>query len=389
MNRSSGLRIFVSGMVAADPGHGGAAWAVLQYVLGLMRLGHDVYLVEPIDQESVLPPGCPLDRSDNAEYFLRLADRFDLGERAALVLRGTTDTVGIAHDRLSRLAKEADLLVNVAGMLTDPSLVEPIPIRVYLDLDPGFNQLWHTVEGIDMRLDGHTHFVTVGQSIGTPSCTVPTAGRAWTPTVPPVELSMWPVAGRIERDAWTTVGNWRGYGSITHEGRFYGQKAHSLREFMSIPTLTGQRFVLAMAIHPEEAGDLEALRSNGWELTDPQTVASTPDAYRRFIRGSRGEFGIAKAGYVRSRSGWFSDRSACYLASGRPVLAQETGFSSFLPTGKGLLAFEQPDDVVEAMEAVNADYAGHSRAARSIAEEHLDAGLVLGRLLERVGGNGS
>jgi hypothetical protein len=384
VTRSSRLRILVSGMVAGDPGQGGASWAVLQYVLGFRALGHDVHLVEPVDDDSILPPGRPLDRSDNASYFGRLVERFDLGGRAALLRSGTTEALGVPHDRLRRLARDADVLINMSGMLTDPSLMDDVPVRVYLDLDPAFTQLWHAVEGIDMRFEGHTHFVTVGQSIGDPSCPVPTAGRRWIPTLPPVVLSRWPVAHRIERDAWTTVGNWRGYGSIEHDGLVYGQKAHSLRQLTSLPGLTGQRFLLAMAIHPDETPDLSALAESGWELADPVEVAGTPHAYRRFIQGSRGEFGIAKSGYVLSRCGWFSDRSACYLASGRPVIAQETGFSSFLPVGKGLLAFEGPGDVVEAIEAVNADYPGHSRAARSIAEEHLDAGRVLGVLLERV-----
>jgi hypothetical protein len=385
MSRSSRLRIFVSGMVAGDPWQGGASWAVLQYVLGLQRLGHDVYLVEPISDGSIQPSGSPLDRSDNAAYFHHLADRFGLAERATLVRHGTTEAVGVPHDRVRRLAKEADALVNISGMLTDPAFMEPIPVRIYLDLDPAFNQLWQVAQGIDMRFEGHTHFMTVGQFIGSPSCPVPTGGRQWIPTLPPVVLSMWPVADRIERDAWTTVGNWRGYGSVEHDGVFYGQKAHSLRQFISLPRLTPERFVLAMAIHPDETGDIEALTTNGWELVDPRHLAGTPDAYRKLIQGSKGEFGVAKSGYVVSRCGWFSDRSACYLASGRPVIAQETGFSSFLPTGKGLFAFEKAADVLAAIEDVAADYPANARAARLVAEEYMDSDHVLGGLLERVG----
>jgi len=355
-------------------------------VLGFQRLGHDVYVVEPISDGSVQPPERPLDRSDNAAYFRHLVDRFGLAERAALFRQGTTECIGVPHDRLRHLAGDADALVNIAGMLTDPALMELIPVRVYLDLDPAFDQLWHVALGIDMHFEGHTHFMTVGQSIGSPSCAVPTAGRRWIPTLPPVVLSMWPVADRIEQDAWTTVGNWRGYGSVEHDGVFYGQKAHSLRRFMSLPRLTPERFVLAMAIHPDEIPDVEALTANGWELVDPHRLAGTPDAYRSFIQGSKGEFGIAKSGYVLSHCGWFSDRSACYLASGRPVIAQETGFSSFLPAGKGLFAFEETTDVLTAIEEVAADYHGNARAARLIAEEHLDSDHVLGGLLERVAG---
>jgi hypothetical protein len=270
-------------------------------------------------------------------------------------------------------------------MLTDEELTEHIPLRIYLDLDPAFTQLWHATQGIDMRFAGHNRFVTVGQAIGRPYCDVPTCGLEWIPTLQPVVLEYWPAAGRITRNALTTVANWRGYGSIEHEGVFYGQKAHSLRELVTLPTLTEERFELALAIHPEEVKDLAALRSNGWHLIDPARVARTPTSYWRFVQGSKAEFGIAKSGYVASRCGWFSDRSACYLASGRPVIAQETGFSRFLPTGAGLFAFETTEEVLAGIETINGDYERHSRAARAVAEEHFDSDKVLGRLLWRVG----
>ena len=170
----------------------------------------------------------------------------------------------------------------------------------------------------------------------------------------------------IVHDGFTTVGNWRGYGSIEHEGIFYGQKAHSLRQFIGLPRRTNAKLMPALAIHPEETRDLTALRENGWILLDPAEVARDPRRYREFIQGSRGEFGIAKSGYVASRCGWFSDRSACYLASGRPVLAQETGFSEFLPTGEGLIPFETEDDVLAGIDALRSDYPRHAtQRARS------------------------
>jgi hypothetical protein len=236
-----------------------------------------------------------------------------------------------------------------------------------------------------MRFVGHTHFVTIGQAIGRPDCAVPTCGLRWITTPQPVVLAHWPVAESLTFDALTTVGNWRGYGSIRHGGVLYGQKAHSLREFISLPTLTDERFMLALAIHPDEARDLDALAENGWSLLDPRSVAGTPASYRSFIQGSRAEFGIAKSGYVASRCGWFSDRSVCYLASGRPVIAQETGFSRFLPTGQGLFAFDTLDDVLAALDELKRDYARHARAARALAEEHFDSDRVLTRLLQQLG----
>jgi hypothetical protein len=376
------IRVVMSGMVAGDPDQGGATWAVLQYVLGLRRLGCDVVLVE-----QWAGPGTdaePFAGSRSAAYFRDLVRGFGLEDRAALLLAGTEETVGLPYAQLAEACGGAQLLVNVSGLLTDERLIGDVPIRVYLDLDPAFNQLWQAT-GIDMRFAGHTHFVTVGQAIGTPASEIPTCGLDWIPTVPPVVLEHWPAVGGEGSGRFTTIGNWRGYGSVDYDGVQYGQKVHSMRNYMSLPRRTDARFELALAIHPGEQPDLDALAENGWTLVDPVEVAGTPARYADFIRSSYGELGIAKSGYVLSHSGWFSDRSACYLASGRPVLAQETGFSSFLPTGEGLLAFSDTDEAVAGIEEISADYARHARAAREIAVEHLDSDVVLARLLERVG----
>jgi hypothetical protein len=365
------LRILLSGRMAGVPGQGGATWAILQYALGFRQLGHQVALVEPVD--STTP--------EVVAYFRRVVDEFGLD--AALLVAGTRETVGSSYEQVLEAAQAADVLVNVSGILREEALLKA-PVRVYLDLDPAFNQLWYE-DGIEVGLDGHTHFVTVGQALGQADCDVPTLGHDWIPTVPPVVLARWPRADRIERDALTTVGNWRGYGSIERNGTHYGQKAHSLRNFLDLPAMTGEQFELALAIDPGETRDLEALQAHGWRLLDPAREAGTPDDYASFVRGSKAEFGISKSGYVVSRSGWFSDRSACYLASGRPVIAQETGFSRFLPTGEGLFAFESAEDVVAAVEELRRDYERQRAAARALAEEHLDSDRVLTRLLERVG----
>jgi hypothetical protein len=236
-----------------------------------------------------------------------------------------------------------------------------------------------------MRLESHNRFVTVGLSIGSPTCRVPTCGRHWIATLQPIVLTHWPQGREIRYDGLTTVGNWRGYGSIEHDGEFFGQKAHSLREFMTLPQHTDENFLLALAIHPDETSDRRALSHHGWQLAEPRDVAATPARYRDFIQCSKGELGIAKSGYVKSKCGWFSDRSVCYLASGRPVIAQETGFSRHLPTGEGLFAFATVDDAVRCIDAMNEDYAGHSAAARRLAEAYFQSNKVLRRLLQRVG----
>jgi len=379
----SKLKIIVSGMLAGNPGQGGAAWAVLQYVLGLSRLGYDVYVIEPINDKQLA--GASLKHSKNADYFLGVIRSFGLEGRASLLLHETTETVGLDYAELRAICRTATALLNISGMLQRADLIESIPHRVYLDLDPAFNQLWHATQGIDMRFSAHNHFVTVGRALGQPTCLIPTCGVQWITTLQPVVLDYWPVGGQILYDAFTTIGNWRGYGSIQHGGVFYGQKAHSLRAFIDLPLKSSGKFMLALAIHPGEVNDLDALARNGWVLLDPVKLGETPEQYRKFISGSKAEFGIAKGGYVVSRSGWFSDRSACYLACGRPVLAQDTGFDAYLPCGEGLFSFADEDQAIGAMESINSDYARHSRAARSIAMEYFESNVVLSKLLTAIG----
>jgi hypothetical protein len=373
-------------MFARVPGQGGLVWVAVQWVLGLRRLGHDVVLIEPLETADLVPAGSSLARSDNARYFRHSLKRFGLSDVSALLLCGTRQTVGVTYEQVRRRAREADLLINLAGGLRDPELLERIPRRLYVDLDPGFTQLWHTAEGIDMRFAGHTHFATVGLALQHTCCRVPRCGIDWIVTCQPVVLDEWPFADEIERDALTSVANWRGYGSIDAGGVFYGQKAHSVRALIDLPRRTGRRFELALSIDPGEPRDIEALADNGWSIVDPRRLTHTPHAYRQFIQGSRGELGVAKSGYVKSRCGWFSDRSACYLASGRPVLAQETGFSATLPVGAGLFAFEDPGDIEVALDELDRRYDDHRRAARALAEQYFHSDIVLTRLLDHIGG---
>lgn len=382
--RRDSLRIVVAGRLAGTPGQGGATWAVLQYLLGLRALGHSVLFVQPIEEDGLRADGTADGRL--VEYFERVVRRFGLDGAAALIGRDGT-TIGASRRALERRAADAELLLNLSGVLSDPDILERIPVRAYLDLDPAFTQLWQDADRIDMGFEGHTHFATVGLEIGRPGCGIPTCGRRWLRFVPPVCLDEWPRAeGRPARRAWTTVANWRAYGSITHEGVFYGQKAHAIRELIDLPSALHDPVELALTIHPDERGDLASLREAGWRLLPPSMTAGTPDRYRDFIAGSAGELGLAKSGYVVSGSGWFSDRSACYLASGRPVLAQDTGFGAHLPTGLGLLSFRTRDEAAAASEAVRREYERHARAARELARDLFAAERVLPALLHELGG---
>ena len=376
------LSIVVAGMVAGQPGQGGAAWAVLQYVLGLRSLGHEVTLIEPVDVATAATDAA-FAASPAAAYFRRLAADFGLAGHAALVRAGTTTSVGLSHAELASRARRADVLLSISGMLRDPALTEPVPRRVFLDLDPAFNQMWHA-QGVDMGFDHHTHFVTVGLNVGRPGCGVPTCGRHWITTLQPILLDAWPSGDAIRHAGLTTVANWRSYGSVEFAGQVYGQKAHAWRRFIDLPRRTDEPCLPALAIHPEETRDLAALRAAGWRLLDPAEHCATPADYAAFVRGSKAEFAIAKDGYIRSKCGWFSDRSVCYLASGRPVIATDTGLAGHLPTGSGLFACDTIDDVLAAIDAVNANLPAHRRAARDLAGDRFDSRRVLPSLLDCV-----
>jgi hypothetical protein len=228
--------------------------------------------------------------------------------------------------------------------------------------------------------------VTIGERIGAPDCTVPTCGLDWITTPQPVVLEEWPVTDPPERGPFTSVASWRGpFAPIEYEGVTYGLRVHEFRRFAELPRRSAERFEIALDIHEAETPDLELLEENGWDLADPAVEAADPWAYRNYVQRSKAELMIAKGMYVASRSGWVSDRSICYLASGRPVVAQETGFSELYPSGSGLLAFSDLDGAASAVESVAADYGRHARAARDLAAEHFDSDKVLRRLLEKLG----
>jgi hypothetical protein len=242
--------------------------------------------------------------------------------------------------------------------------------------------MWQAL-GLAEMLAGHDAFVTVGANIGSPGCTIPTCGVEWITIVPPVVLEQWRWGDGDARSI-TGVGSWRGpYGTVRYEEVDYGLRVHEFRKYADVPArLAALTFEYALDIDPVELTDVELLTSGGWRLRDPCAVAATPALYRDFISGSAAELMIAKSMYVRSRSGWFSDRSACYLASGRPVIAQDTGLGR--GAGAGLLTFSTADEAVDAVRHVFGDYARHRRAAREIAEAEFDSDRVLGRLVERL-----
>lgn len=372
-------------MIAKTPFQGGLTWVVLQYLLGLQQLGHEVHFLELISETDLEPEGAPLQKSINATYFQGVIDRFGLSDSVTLLNIDTMESIGKTHADLLRYTHQCDLLLNLSGLLTEQQFINPIPLRAYVDLDPAFTQLWESEQGIDVGMAGHNRFVTIGMGLGLPNCNIPTLGKNWVKTLQPLVLSNWPIARGQPTLGLTTVANWRGYGSVEYKGLFHGQKAHSLRPFFELPRKTHETFNLALSIHREEVADLEQLNRFGWKILDPSVVAGTTEAFQRFVQQSKAEFGFAKSGYVISRCGWFSDRSIGYLASGRPVIAQETGFSEFLPTGHGLFAYETEAGLLNCIAELNTGYEKHCAAARDIAEEFFDSGKVLTRILRRIG----
>jgi hypothetical protein len=376
------LTIIVAGMVGNVPGHGGATWAVLQYLLGLRRLGHRVHFVEFIDRPQLSAPEAPFHTSRNSSYCGAVFGRFDLTDEWTLVGPGGA-VAGTSMAGFEATAGSADLLVDLSGCATGIEAVSSIPRRLYVDMDPGFTQWWHA-QGANVGLEGHTHYATVGTAIPHGGTAVPSCGVVWWPMLPPVVLDLWPRAGDVVNDAFTTVGNWRSYGPVDTGDTVLGQRAHSFRAMARLPALSGERFTVALSIHEGDAADRSMLEECGWQIVDPATVAATPDDYQRFVAGSYAEIGIAKHGYVSARTGWFSDRSAVYLACGRPVLAQDTGMQGGLPVGTGLVTFSNLQEAAEATRMIRRDYRLHSSGARGLALDHLDSDRILGGLVDMV-----
>jgi hypothetical protein len=380
--------IVVGGALAQRPGVGGHAWVILQYVLGLRRLGWDVLLLDRLaPQSSVDAAGRHVqpEQSINLQYVAEILRRFGLEDSYALDYNAGERFLGLPRSTVLERTSRAALFVNIMGFVTDDDLLARAPTRLFLDIDPGYGQMWHAL-GLANVFRGHDLYATIGRRIGEPACPIPSCGIAWIPTVQPVVLEQWPDLEAPPALAFTSIASWRGsYGPIEYAGVVYGLRVHQFRSYLDMPRRTGRRFELALRIHASEAADLQRLRDHGWVLVEPAEAAGDPWRYRAYIQSSAAEFMVAAGMPVQTASGWFSDRSACYLASGRPVIAQDTGLDGLLPTGRGLLTYRTPDEAQARVEELAADYAGHARAARELAVEVFDSDKVLGRLLARAG----
>lgn len=376
----------VSGALANKPNNGGAAWTRLSWVLGLARLGFDVHFIEQIGRDACVGSNgtvAPFELSINLAYFRSVTEQFGLSKAASLIYGEGQQTYGRGFAELVDLTKSADLLINITGHLTLDVLRRHPRRKVYVDLDPGFTQIWHAAGNIGPRLEGHDVYVTVGENIGHAICPIPTCGISWTPVRQPVILDYWPVAPASQNSGFTTIASWRGpYGPVQLGDKMLGVKVHEFRRFLDLPQRAGQRFELALDIHPADESDLISLRRHGWQVVDPRKHVPDPPSFRRYVQSSAAEFSAAQGVYVATESGWFSDRSVRYLASGKPVLVQDTGLRRTYPVGEGLLTFRTLEEAVAGVEEIVGNYEKHCHAARALAEEYFDSDKVLGQLID-------
>jgi hypothetical protein len=363
------------------PEFGGSTWVRLHYMLGLRKLGIDAFWVDRLGKVD------PLKHHHTLDYLMRrfartMAD-FGLSDRYCVIYNRGERHFGMTEHQLRDLAERSDLLINISGHLPTDDPLMGVRRRAYVDVDPGFTQIW--AGHCDMALDRHHVFFTVGQNVGTPQFRIPTGGVKWRPIVPPIFLDEWPCRSDPNCQRLSTVADWRGSQEAMYDEEYYGGKRKEFLRLLRLPRDSRQPIELALCIGSEDSEDAALLVGNNWVLHDPYLYAGDPYSYREFIQYSRAEFSVAKGGYVKSNSGWISDRTASYLASGKPALVQSTGFESRIPTGKGLLTFRTSEEAMAGLGEISRSYAEHCEAARRLAETYFDSSVVLSDVLAHAG----
>jgi hypothetical protein len=368
------MKILFAGIIARYP-FGGVTWCSLMYLLGLRALGHEVFYIEDTG-ECVYDPVQNTRSTDPAygtAYIHAALEPYGFGDRWAFVNYDGTYH-GRSADAVRAYCADADLFLNLSGgsWFWRDEYVR-IPRKAFIDSDPAFTQLaiakaepWYV-----KYFEGFDRLFTFGANIGTPASPIPTGAFVWRKTWQPTTLEDW-ATQVTPRDRFTSVMTWQ-IESFTDVG---GNKDQEFLRFLDLPSRTTQPFELAIN------GPQRLLREHGWQTVDAMKISRSPWDYRAFIQASRAEFGVAKHTYVATQSGWFSDRTECYLSSGRPALVQDTGWTAHLPHGEGLLAFSSPDEALSGIDRINSDYERHARRAAEIAREHFDARRVLPRLLD-------
>jgi hypothetical protein len=374
----------VSGLIAQYP-LGGVTWDYLQYVLGLSHLGHDVYYVEDTGQwpynprEDGVSKGCTF----NVEYLAGVMSRFGFSEHWAYRFPWQSQWFGLSDAKRQEVIESADLLINVSGTLEHPEEYRRIPRLAYIDSDPVFTQIKLARGQLGFRkwIDAHDVQFSFGECLSS-AAGIPDTGHRWRPTRQPIVLSEWRPA-TPHREAITTVMNWTSYKPVEYGNRTYGQKDVEFMRFCKLPSLVAPTSLeIAVNTGKTKRTPRELLAHNGWQIVDPDQVCPDLDTYRSYIESSKAEWSVAKNGYVVGQAGWFSCRSACYLAAGRPVAVQDTGFGAAIPVGEGLLSFDTVEEATAAVRDIEANYERHAKAARELAVEYFDSAKVLTRLID-------
>ncbi len=378
------MTILVGSVISRYPCVPGSVLNRFNFIAGLQRLGHEVYFVEEIGADAcvnVRGEPCAYEKSANRDLFLELMTQFGLSERACQVFEGGEQTAGLTLKELLNDTKDA-LLINMSGHVTLNAILSNAARRVYVDQDPVYTQLWRSEYDANLNFDAHEVFFSVGLNIGTKHSPIPDAGVSWQPLLPVIVPELWTAEPLSETGRFTTIASWSGYGDLEYKGEWYGAKHEMFTAFAELPKLSGQPFEVALKSYRDEDAGIQALRRGGWCISSAQTLTSL-ERYKDFIGTSKAEIGIAKTAYVKGNSGWFSDRAAHYLASGRPVLAHSTGFERILPTGEGVVTFETLEDAAASANLISAEYDKHAKAARAFTSEYLDYRKVLPEMLER------
>jgi hypothetical protein len=363
-------------------GVGGLAWAQMQYLVGFRELGHDVVYLEDCGEESWVyhweEEGLTTDLKYPAAYVRDSLEPLGLQDRWAY--RAGPQSEGLSIADIGDMCADADLLISWADHMGAWRPEYDLPKRrAFVDVDPGFTQIGLLQGDPDLTalIEHFDRLFTIAPGIGRPESEIPPTGIEWHHLWPPVALSHWPAAEEGAASHFTSVMKWRGFRDVEYRGRFYGQKDREFPTFIELPSLTDQPIRLAHL-----GADADELGAHGWEVVPGEVPSSTPWTFREFVQDSRAEFGIAKHGYVKLQDGWFSDRSVCYLASGRPLLLEDTGLERYLPIGEGIVLFRTVQEAVRGIEEINADYERHRGWARQMAEDYFATEKVLPRLLE-------
>ncbi len=371
--------------VAAFPEGGGHFWVYLQYVLALRQLGCDVYWLEAFRTK-----GRAEREAAALDTFRARMERYGLSGKVILYLtrsqtpmaKAPTEYLNVSRAEAEAVFEKADLLLNFHYAIS-PGLLARFRRTALVDIDPGLLQFW--ISSGQLRVARHDSYFTIGEGVGRPGGKIPDSGLSWIHVPPAVCLERWPYAFDPSSETFSTVSIWDSSDWVVDRYETYeNTKRVAFLQFVDLLQLTHQPLELALFLRT--ARDLAEQRdwqSRGWRIRHSRDVAATPEAYQSYIQHARGEFSCAKPSYIKLQTAWVSDRTACYLASGKPVVVQDTGPSAFLPNGEGMFRFATPEQAARAFEVINRDYEKHCRAARQIAETFFDAKQVVREVLRQ------